>query len=245
LNAKYDLKEQLINCNQISNFRVGDVQILPDSAKLVVQKAGIIKPLINAVIETDKKMHYFEQCYIDVIDKQNFNAKGKYRYTDIDNEVSLIQMDNIKCSGSNTTAKGIIDEKRGFKLSKQFEYFGNIEVLTKEYGLICNGSTRVVHDCKYKKNWFVINDTINPRNVQIPIGKSNVNNDDQPLGIGFYYGVDKGRIYSTFLSSPNLPEDQLLYTATGYLQFNKATNEYQISTKEQLKQRNEGSASGQ
>ena len=243
LNAKYDLKEQLINCNQVSNFRVGDVQILPDSAKLVVQKAGIIKPLTNAVIETDKKMHYFEQCYIDVIDKQNFNAKGKYRYTDVDNDVSLIQMDNIKCSGSNTTAEGIIDEKRGFKLSKQFEYFGNIKVLTKEDSLFCDGSTRTVHDCKFKKSWFTFKDKVNPKNIQIPIGKSLVNTDEQPLGIGFYYGVDKGRIYTTFLSPLNLPEDQLLYTAYGYLQFNKSKNEYQISTKEQLKQRNEGISS--
>jgi hypothetical protein len=65
----------------------------------------------------------------------------------------------------------------------------------------------------------------------------------EPLGIGFYYGVEKGRIYTAFLSTPNLPEDQLLYTAQGYLQYNKPTNEYQISSKQQLKQRNEGLSS--
>jgi hypothetical protein len=240
MNAKYDLKEQQIYCNQVSNFIVGDIRVLPDSAKLVVQKAGVIKPMTNSVIETENKKHYFEQCYIEVLDKYNLNAKGKYRYSDVDDEISLIQMDNIKCENKKTTAKGIIDDKRGFRLSKQFEYFGNIEVISYEDSILCEGSTRVAHDCKYKKTWFTFKDKINPKNVQIPIGTSLLNTDDQPLGIGFYYGMDKGRIYTTFLSTPNLPEDQLLYTAQGYLQFHKPTNEYQISSKQQLKQRNEG-----
>ena len=243
MNARYDLKEQQIYCKQVSNFKVGDVFILPDSAKLVVQKAGVIKPMTNSAIETDNKKHYFEQCYIEFTDKQNLNANGKYRYSDVDNDISLIQMDNIRCFNGNTTAKGIIDDKRGFKLSKQFEYFGNIEVLSKEDSILCEGSTRVAHDCKYKKTWFTFKDKINPKNVQIPIGSSLLNTDDQPLGIGFYYGVEKGRIYTAFLSTPNLPEDQLLYTAQGYLQYNKPTNEYQISSKQQLKQRNEGLSS--
>jgi hypothetical protein len=243
MNAKYDLKEQQIYCNQVSNFIVGDIRVLPDSAKLVVQKAGVIKPMTNSVIETENKKHYFEQCYIEVLDKYNLNAKGKYRYSDVDDEISLIQMDNIKCENKKTTAKGIIDDKRGFRLSKQFEYFGNIEVISYEDSILCEGSTRVAHDCKYKKTWFTFKDKINPKNVQIPIGTSLLNTDDQPLGIGFYYGMDKGRIYTTFLSTPNLPEDQLLYTAQGYLQFHKPTNEYQISSKQQLKQRNEGLSS--
>ncbi|MFM7661356.1 MAG: hypothetical protein ACKO6A_01660, partial [Bacteroidota bacterium] len=243
MNAKYDLKEQQIYCSQVSNFKVGDIFVLPDSAKLVVQKAGIIKPMINAALQTDNQKHYFEQCYIEVKDKKNLNAKGKYRYVDVDNELSLIQMDNIICEKGNTTAKGVVDEKRGFKLSKQFDYFGNIEVLSKEDSIQCFGSTRVAHDCKYKRTWFVFNDKINPKNVQIPIGANLINTDDQPLGIGFYYGIEKGRIYTTFLSTPNLPEDQLLYTAQGYLQYNKSTNEYQVSTKKQLQERNQGTSS--
>jgi len=243
MNAKYDLKEQQIYCNQVSNFKVGDVFILPDSAKLVVKKAGIIKPMTNASLETDNKKHYFEQCYIEVSDKQNLSAKGKYRYIDVDNDLSLIQMDNIICRNGNTKADGIVDEKRGFKLSKQFEYFGNLEVLSKEDSIKCNGSTRVAHDCKYKRPWVAFYDKINPKNIQIPIGSNIVNTDDQPIGIGFYYGLEKGRIYTTFLSPANSPEDQLLYTAQGYLQYNISTNEYQISSKEQLQQRNQGLAS--
>lgn len=243
MNAKYDLKEQQIYCNQVSNFKVGDIFVLPDSSKLVVQKAGNIKPMINSALETDNKKHFFEQCYIEVRDKKNLTAKGKYRYIDVDDDLSLIQMDDILCENGNTTAKGLIDEKRGFKLSKQFDFFGNIEVLSKEDSIRCFGSTRVSHDCKYKKTWFVLNDKVNPKNIQIPIGANLVNTDEQPLGIGFYYGVEKGRIYTTFLSTPNLPEDQLLYTAQGYLQYNKSTNEYQVSTKEQLQQRNQGLSS--
>jgi hypothetical protein len=59
------------------------------------------------------------------------------------------------------------------------------------------------------------------------------------LGIGFYWDKEKRNIYTTFLSPTNLPEDELLYAATGYLQFNKSKNEYQISSKKQLKQRDE------
>ena len=153
-------------------------------------------------------------------------------------------MDNINGINFKTKAEGFIDEKRGFKLSKRFEYFGKIEVLANEDSLLCEGSTRVVLDCKYKRSWFSFNDKIQPKNIQIPIKSNLVNTDEQPLSIGFYWDKEKRNIYTTFLSPTNLPEDELLYTAVGYLQYNNTKNEFQISTKNQLKQRNENIAIG-
>ena len=242
LSARYDLKTQHIYCEKVVNLPVGDVLIHPDSNKLVIEKKARIRPLLNAQIETTNKKHYFEQCSIDVLDKSNYKATGKYKYVDVDKEISLIQMDEINCSNFNTKAVGIIKENRGFKLSKQFEYFGNLEILTKEDSILCDGSTRIVHDCKYKKSWMAFKDKIQPLNIQIPIGKEIKNIDEQSLGLGFYWDKENKNLYTAFLSETNLPEDELVYSATGYLQFNSAKNEFQISTKDQLKQRSENIA---
>lgn len=239
LNARYDLKTQHIFCDKVVNIPVGDVFIYPDSNKLVIEKKAYIKPFKNAKIETKNKMHLFEQCNLELIDKSQYKANGKYKYIDIDKEISLIQMDDILCSNFITKAVGTIKENRGFKLSKQFEYFGNIEVLPNEDSILCDGSTRIVHDCKYKKSWMAFKDKIQPMNIQIPIGKEIKNTDDQPLGLGFYRDKENKNLYTAFLSLTNMPEDEILYTATGYLQFNAVKNEFQISTKKQLKQRNE------
>jgi hypothetical protein len=244
LNAKYDLKSQNIYCEKVAFLPVGGVRVLPDSSKLVIQKKGIIKPLINAVIENENKTHYFEQCYIEVLDKGNYNANGKYRYIDADNEISLIQMDKIEGKNFKTTASGLIEEKRGFKLSKRFEYFGKIEVDANLDSLYCEGSTKVILECKYKKSWFTFKDKISPKNIQIPISSKLIDTDDQPLGIGFYWDKERKNIYTAFLSPLNLPEDELLYSAEGYLQYNSTNNEFQISSKDQLKQRIENIAIG-
>ena len=82
-------------------------------------------------------------------------------------------------------------------------------------------------------------DKIQPLNIQIPVGKEIKNTDDQPLGLGIYWDKENKNLYTTFLSLTNMPEDELVYSSTGYLQFNSVKNEFQISTKQQLKQRNE------
>jgi hypothetical protein len=239
LNARYDLKSQHIYCEKVVNLPIGDVLIHPDSNRLVIEKKAVIRPFVNAQIQTLNKMHLFEQCAVEVTDKSIYKAKGKYKYTDVDKEVSFIQMDQILCNDFKTKATGIIKENRGFKLSKQFEYFGNIEVLTNEDSIYCDGSTRIVHDCKYKKSWMAFKDKIQPLNIQIPVGKEIKNTDDQPLGLGIYWDKENKNLYTTFLSLTNMPEDELVYSATGYLQYNAVKNEFQVSTKQQLKQRNE------
>ena len=80
LNARYDLKSQHIYCEKVVNLPIGDVLIHPDSNRLVIEKKAVIRPLVNAQIQTLNKMHVFEQCAVEVTDKSNYKAKGKYKY---------------------------------------------------------------------------------------------------------------------------------------------------------------------
>ena len=53
------------------------------------------------------------------------------------------------------------------KLSKEFDYFGKIEVVSNNKGIVLDGSTRLNHACKYDRSWMKFRDTIEAKNVQI------------------------------------------------------------------------------
>jgi hypothetical protein len=137
-----------------------------------------------------------------------------------------------------TKASGKISDQDNFKLSKEFDYFGKIDIYSNSKGLLLDGSTRLNHTCKYGRSWMKFTDTIEASNIQIPISEKVVNAKNERLAAGFLWRdspkLDSLRIYPTFLSKIDGVNDPVLFSASGYIQFNDQANEFQIGTKERL-----------
>ena len=105
-------------------------------------------------------------------------------------------------------------------------------------GVILEGQARLNHPCKYEKSWMSFKDTIESRNIQIPIAANPVNANGDKLANGFLWRdtdkMDSLRIYPSFLSKKEGQEDDFLFSSFGYIQFNKAANEFQIGSKKRL-----------
>jgi hypothetical protein len=84
---------------------------------------------------------------------------------------------------------------------------------------------------------------IDPKNIQIPVTPNMKTLDGQSIAAGIVWRdsrqKDSIRLYPTFLSSLEDPNDPIFITATGVLQYDFASKEFQIGPKEKLLNRNE------
>ena len=240
LSAKYDLKEQAIFCSKVDFVEVGVSRIFPDSGLIVVRKGAAIDPLKNAQIVANDidTCHRFIDGNIQIFGKNRFEGICKYPYRDKDGNVTIVPMQSIKCNGNLTLAIGEILEKDNFKLSKQFDYFGKMEIYSNSKGLLLDGLTRLNHSCKYDRSWMKFKDTVETKNVQIPIAEKVFNAKNERLAVGFLWRdtpkMDSLRIYPTFLSKIEEVNDPFLFSTNGYIQFNDRANEFQIGSKDRL-----------
>jgi hypothetical protein len=240
LSAKYDLKTQTIFCGKVDFVKSGDALVYPDSMKVNIRKAGIMDPFSNAVIIADEidKNHKFEDANVQITSSKFFNGNAKYLYYDRDSVLTKVQLSNIKSNGKYTIGIGEISEGSKFKLSKEFDYFGKINVISKLPGVVLDGQARLDHKCKYEKSWMSFQDTIIAKNIQIPIAENPVNAKGGKLSNGFLWRdterADSLRIYPSFMSKQEGEVDIRLFNSFGYIQFNDKANEFQIASKDRL-----------
>jgi hypothetical protein len=240
LNAKYDLKQQTIFCQKVEYVQSGDARIYPDSMKVNVRKAGIMDPFSNAVIVANyiSKYHKFVNANVQINSSKLFEGNAKYQYYDRDSLLTSVQLTSIKSNGKYTRGVGEIPEKDKFKLSKEFDYFGKINVVSSLPEIILDGQARLNHSCKYEKSWMSFTDTILAKNIQIPIAQSPVNAKGEKLANGFLWRdtelIDSLRIYPSFMSKQETSDDQFMFNSFGYIQFNDKANEFQIGAKDRL-----------
>jgi hypothetical protein len=107
-----------------------------------------------------------------------------------------------------------------------------------------SGATRINHNCeKFAKSWMSFSAEIDPKNIQIPVTPNMKTLDGQSIAAGIVWRdsrqKDSIRLYPTFLSSLEDPNDPIFITATGVLQYDFASKEFQIGPKEKLLNRNE------
>jgi hypothetical protein len=245
--AKYDLKERSIYCEQVPYLEIADARIYPDSMKLVIRKKAKIDPMLNAKIVANyiTKYHTFVRADVEVTARRAYSGKGEYPYYDKDSVLTYFNMKSITLDTSyQTIAKGEIAEAEGFKLSKEFDFYGKVAVNAANPLINFEGATRINHSCeKFDRTWMSFSAPIDPKNIQIPVAEKMKNLANEPISAGIVWRnspvVDSIKLYPTFLSKLEVPTDPNVMTASGFMQYNMNAKEFQISSKEKLLNRSE------
>lgn len=239
--ARYDLKLQTLFCNKVEYVRVGDAKIFPDSMKVIVRKNAVMDPFTNAKIVAPfiKKYHTFTNANVTVTSRKKYEGSASYPYYDRDSNLTVLKMKSIAYVNSVTQAEGEIEQKANFKLSKEFEYYGKVKVVAASQGLFCDGSTKINHACKsFDRSWMTFKDTILAKNIQIPISENPVNDAGKKLSVGFSWKnsefIDSVLVYPAFLSKSEGINDQSVFKASGYVQYNPSSLTFQIGDKKRL-----------
>jgi hypothetical protein len=245
--AKYSMREKIIFCKKIDYIDIADARIYPDSGQVTIRKRAKMDPLENTVIIANSvtKYHKFINCKTDIKARRIFEAEGDYPYYDADSIRSIIKMKSIKVDSTfQTVAFGKISNKENFKLSKQFEYYGDVAISSIVPLIKFSGATRIIHECqKFKRSWMAFTSQIDPKNIQIPVFSKMKSLDSTDLTAGIVWRDSKKEdeitIYPTFLSEIQDKGDKVILTSEGFLQYSSFTNEFQIATKEKLINRGE------
>lgn len=245
--AKFNVKEKIIHCQKVEYLDIADARIFPDSMNLFIRKKAKIDPLKNSKIVANyiTKYHQFENATVQVLARRKYEASADYVYYDKDSLRSLIPMKSISLDTAyQTIAEGIIDADYGFKLSDHFDFYGNFSIEASKPSVLFNGATRINHACdKFDRNWMSFTAEIDPTNIQIPVSEKMTDLNGKPISAGIVWRdspiADSLIMYPTFLSALTSVNDPIVITASGYLQYNDLSKEYQIGSKEKLVNRGE------
>ena len=238
--AKFDLKLQTIFCDKVEFIKIADALIFPDNKILNIRESAVIDPLVNSKILVSyiNKYHNFISSNIQIKSRNFYEGFATYPYYDRDSILTLLPMTRISCENLTSIAVGDISEKVKFKLSKEFDYFGKINISSLNPGIILVGAARLNHTCGYDKSWIQFADTVLAKNIQIPIAENPINSNGEKMAIGFLWhdneDVDSLTIYPAFISKKRGENDIHLFNTNGYIQFNQKFNEFQIAVKSRL-----------
>jgi hypothetical protein len=241
--ARFDISQKIIYCSGVNYVPVADARIYPDSSKLLIRLKAKIDPFVNAEIIANSitKYHSFNSVEATILTRKSYEAKGKYNYYNADSLLTQIDMKTIYVDTSfQTIAKGVIAKDSAFQLSKQFDFYGNLTIQAGNKFLLFDGATRINHSCdKFDRNWMSFSAPIDPQNIQIPVSTEMKNLEKEPLSAGIVWrnspNTDSIVLYPTFLSKIEDKTDPIFFTSNGFLQYNKKSAEFQIGSKEKLK----------
>ena len=245
--AKYDLKQRSIYCEQVEYIEVADARIYPDSMKVVIRKKAVLDQFNNAKVVANylTKYHSFTKATVNITARRAYLGSGQYPYYDKDSTLTYFKMTKITLDTSyQTVANGLIADNEGFKLSKEFDYYGDVSIRAANPQIFFKGATRINHTCeKFERNWMSFSASIDPKNIQIPVSDKMKNLAGESISAGIVWrhsnATDSIRLYPTFLSKLEVPSDIVSMTASGVLQYDVNAKEFQIGSKEKLINRKE------
>jgi hypothetical protein len=238
--ARYDLKSREINCEEVEFITVADARISPSDGKVNIKKKAEMQSFTEAQILANyiTQYHLMYKANVNIFSRRKYAASGYYRYIDENKREQEIYFANISPDTTFTTsAVGTISEQDKFRLSPNFEYYGQVELKASIKEMTFIGQTRIAHNCTFlPKNWMSFKAPIDPNEIFIPVSGNLTDEFGNPLGAGVTLNTDSVSIYPTFLSLKTGPTHIDILAADGFLFFNKSTREYQISNKEKLRE---------
>jgi len=245
--AKFDLKEKTIYCEKVEYIDIADARIYPDSMKVNIRKKAKIDKLLNAKLIAGyiTKYHKFDGAEVEIKARRDYKAIGNYQYYDKDSNLMYISMNDIGLDTSyQSIGSGIIEKEDGFKLSEEFDYYGDVSIKAANPLILFSGATRINHSCEnFDRNWMAFTAEIEPKNIQIPVSKLMKDLDGGLISAGIVWHDspirDSVQLYPTFLSALLSPQDPVVITSDGFLQYNSGSKEFEIASREKLINRGE------
>lgn len=240
--ATYSIAEKVIYCDKIDYIDIADARISPTDKKLTIRKKAKIDPIAEAKIVANyiTKYHTFVKANVQITGRRAYKAVGEYPYFDSDGNLTFVKMSSIGLDTSyQTIAVGEIGAEQGFHLSDKFDFYGNLYVRAANPLVRYKGATKLNHTCaKFERSWLAFDADIDPKAIQIPVSDEMKNLNGDRISAGIIWrdsrATDSVRIYPTFLSSMYDKNDPVVLTASGVLQYDESTKEFQIGPKEKF-----------
>ena len=239
LKAKYDLKNSIIEAEQVKYINVADAAIFPDKEVLRIGRNASIRVLQNAKILATRqdKSHYVDSARVDIRTRHSYFAEGDYHYFDEKAMLKEIAFDSIWVSkGDVTRGLSKIKESVYFALSPYFDYFGDIYLDANEPLLQFDGYYRLSDTlCQdLSRPWVKFNSRVNGLDVQLPVQYPLYDTALQKMQAGYMFNPGKRQIYPLFLEKDTVVMGYPFWESSGYIHYHEPSHQYRIASREKL-----------
>ncbi|MFH0895888.1 MAG: hypothetical protein V2A54_15750 [Bacteroidota bacterium] len=237
--AKYSIKNNIIYAKDVKFINVADAAIIPQDGVITVLKHAEMETLENAkiVANTATQFHNFYDATVNIYGRKKFLASGSCDFIDENKKVQGVFFEKITAdSSAQTYATANIDEPKHFMLSPNFEFYGGTRIIASQKNWTFNGNARIVHGCAdLRKSFIQFKASIDQNEIYIPIAQSIKDPLNGALFAGMSHSRDSGLIYTSFLARKLAASDDDLFSAFGFLYFDKSAKEYRIADTARIK----------
>ncbi len=236
--AYYNYDSNLIKATQVKFIDIADVRIYPNNEKLVVNPDGRLRTLVNSAMLANRETQYFNlyNATVSISGKNNYTGSADYDYIDELGQAQAIHFKTISVDENlHTIGSGELIEPDHFTLSPNYMYQGRFFMEANRKNLTFDGAVKIEDNCEQvSSRWLDFRSEIDPVNIYIPVGEEPVDIDRNRIFNGLYVHYDSVHVYPAFLSGRKYHSDKSLVTSSGYLYYEKATQQYLIAEKEKI-----------
>lgn len=240
-NARFVTAGKTIYCENVKYIDVADSRLFPPDNKINIRRGGKIDPFKGAEIWVGKtdKIHVLKNADVTVYTSKKYSGSADYTYVDEIGTAQVIRLTQLDVDEKYITiGEGFIEQIADFQMSPHFGFKGRVNLYGTNRFLTFRGYTRINHTCKNMKNqWIKFENEIDPNNIMIPIAKEPENDENNKIFNGFLFASDSTGIYPAVLASKIRYSDYEVLNVHGFLQFDKRSQEFRISRKEKLQDR--------
>lgn len=238
--AKYNLRDKVIRAYDVKVIRVADAAIIPGDGEVTILRKAEMVPLSNAQIlaNTTTKYHLINNASVQIFGRKSYKASGNYEYVDENNNSQNIFFHTITVDNTlQTVGEANISDSLNFTLSPNFDFYGQVNLYASKEFLTFTGGTRLHHDCDtFPRRWMKFSSEINPQDVIIPVAADLRDTQGNRIFAGLYYNSELPKMYATICGPKYYGGDIEVASASGYMKYDKVTNEYRIGPLEKLSQ---------
>ena len=232
LRARFNIRTNVINAEEVKIIKVADAAIYPDSGKVEILKNAEMRQLTNAniIANTSTREHSFYDASVKILGRKRYTGSGTYDYIDRIGSHQQISFDKISVDTSgNTVGTGMISDSADFMLSPELAYTGSVKLDAPIKALTFTGAFKPKVECyNLGTNWVKFSARVDPDHVKLPVSDPPQNRSSEKLFLGLAYSNTENVIYPAFFTPRRSFSDTIMITASGIMEYMIPISTYQI-----------------
>ncbi|NQV02538.1 MAG: hypothetical protein HQ542_07830, partial [Bacteroidia bacterium] len=234
LRARFNIRTNVINAEDVKIIKVADAAIYPDSGKVEILQNAEISQLRNAniIANTTTREHNFYDASVNILGRKRYTGSGTYDYVDRTGSHQEIIFSNISVDTSrNTVGTGNISESASFMLSPEFAFTGNVKLDAPVKALSFTGAFKPMVECyNLGTNWLKFSATVDPDNVRLPVSDPIQNRNSEKVLLGMAYSNTENVIYPAFFTPRRSFSDTIMITSSGMMEYQIPISTFRVGT---------------
>ena len=187
---------------------VADAHIFPDSGKVVIEPAALMRTLVNAkiVADTIHSYHNFYNGKIRVLSRFNYRGSADLDFLCADKTKEKIHFDDIGVVKDSITKQyrtygnGFIADSEKFTILPKVNFKGNVRLAGDKQNLHFDGFAKLqLNNPKIASSWFSVADDYNQDSTLIHFSNP-IDEKKRPIGVGILLNADSLTLYPAIFS---------------------------------------------